>query len=52
MEKLTNKEYEDEFVKYLDEGINWGANKHAPAHLDILWKNMLPHLGMAKSTNS
>jgi len=29
MEKLTNKEYEAEFEKYLDEVINWGANKNA-----------------------
>ena len=29
MEKLTNKEYEAEFEKYFDEGINWGANKNA-----------------------
>ena len=28
MEKLTNKEYEAEFEKYLNEGINWDANKH------------------------
>ena len=29
MKELTDKEYEDEFQKYLDNGINWEAHKNA-----------------------